>query len=253
MKRIGGSFVDERLRWPEGQCVHCGGSLDPSTATREHVPSKCLLREPYPRELITMEACRECNAGFSKDEQYLFAVLEAVQVGSTDPAKQRSPKASRVFRRHPGLRKRVEQSRREVQTPYDSTEVSFVPEMGRVNRVVIKHARCHALYELDQALSRDPDYVNAVPLERLSPRQRDNFDSIEGAKSGWAEVGTRMFQRQCYWTGPVRSDLWGAWVIVQEGVYRYALADLDAGFLVRSVIHDYLATEAYWEFDDLTD
>lgn len=250
MKRIGKSSADERLRWPDGLCVHCGISLNQETVAREHVPSRCLLKKPYPKDLITMEACRTCNAGFSKDEQYLFAVLEAAQAGSTDPAMQGSPEAARVFRQNPGLRLRIEQSRRELQTLFGTTETTIFPELDRVNRVVVKHARYHALYELDQALSHDPDYVITLPFQRLTPKQRDRFESIESERSGWAELGTRMFQRQCYAAGQVRSDLWNSWVIVQESVYRYAVPDLRTGFIVKSVIHEYLATEARWGIDD---
>ena len=40
-------------------------------------------------------------------------------------------------------------------------------------------------------------------------------------------------------------DLDEGWVIVQDDVYRYAVAQED-GLLVRSVIRNYLATEVYW-------
>ena len=39
----------------------------------------------------------------------------------------------------------------------------------------------------------------------------------------------------------------GPWVIVQNGVYRYAVVDReDDGLLVQSVIQEYLATSVYW-------
>ena len=250
MKRIGKSYIDERLRWPEGVCVHCGALLDQMEATKEHVPSKCLLREPYPEELITMEACRNCNEGFSRDEQYLFALLAAVQAGSTNPQKQMTPKAARVFRRQLGLRKRIEESRREQQTLFGESEIAFFPELDRVNRVVVKNARCHALYELDQAMFGEPDHVIALPVQWLTPEKRDDFESIEGEISGWAEIGTRMFQRQCRTVGLGQSDLWRSWVIVQEGVYRYAAQYDGDAVLVRSVIQEYLATEVSWSSDN---
>ena len=39
------------------------------------------------------------------------------------------------------------------------------------------------------------------------------------------------------------------WVEVQEGVYRYAVAQGPDGLLVRTVIREYLATEVYWGDD----
>ena len=41
-------------------------------------------------------------------------------------------------------------------------------------------------------------------------------------------------------------DLRNGWVNVQEGVYRYRV-EQHGGFLVRSVLHEFLATEVYWE------
>jgi hypothetical protein len=40
-------------------------------------------------------------------------------------------------------------------------------------------------------------------------------------------------------------DLVGDWVTVQEGTYRYAVAQVGR-MRVRSVIHEYLATEVLW-------
>ncbi len=40
-------------------------------------------------------------------------------------------------------------------------------------------------------------------------------------------------------------NLSDGWVIVQDGIYRYAVIQLD-GLLVRSVILEYLATEVHW-------
>ena len=47
-----------------------------------------------------------------------------------------------------------------------------------------------------------------------------------------------------------QSDMMGPWVIVQNGVYRYAVVDReDDGLLVQSVIQEYLATSVYWSCD----
>ena len=39
--------------------MHCGTDLNSTETTQEHVPSKCLLRKPYPAEMITIEALPE--------------------------------------------------------------------------------------------------------------------------------------------------------------------------------------------------
>jgi len=40
-------------------------------------------------------------------------------------------------------------------------------------------------------------------------------------------------------------DLSGAWVVVQDGVYRYAVVQIGV-LLVRTVVFEYLATEVSW-------
>ena len=67
-------YGDDRNK---GFCVHCGGPSE----TVDHVPSKVLLDEPYPENLMAASACRKCNNDFSIDEEYLACLLE----GGEDP------------------------------------------------------------------------------------------------------------------------------------------------------------------------
>lgn len=233
---------------PEGICIHCCNVIDSEEITKEHIPSKCLLREPYPAQLMVMEACQKCNMSFSRDEEYLSALLAAVLTGSTDPAKQKTPKDSRRFIKQPALRARIDKSKIVTRTLFGETEIVFMPELERVENIVLKNARGHALYELDRVVFSEPSYVSCAPLESLSKEQRIRFE--EGIP-GWADVGTRMFMRQCYSFDSSQSDMMGPWVIVQEGVYRFLASDNGDGLLVWSVIEEYLATEVYWSYDRL--
>ena len=52
-------------------CVYCGDKAD----TREHCPSKAFLNKPYPTDLPTVPACKQCNNGFSADERYTSAYI----------------------------------------------------------------------------------------------------------------------------------------------------------------------------------
>ena len=230
--------------------MHCACALDSSNAAREHIPSKCLLREPYPDELMTLESCRACNASYSRDEEYLTALLTAVLAGSTDPDKQKTAKDSRMFETRSGLRLKIEKAKMVTSALFGETEVTFTPECERVHRVVVKNARGHALYELDKQMSDKPCHVFAEPFQRLMREQRLGFEGVEGGFAGWEEIGTRMFQRQCDSFDPTQSDMSGSWVIVQDGVYRHAAVDTGEALLVRSVIQEYLATEVYWNYGD---
>ncbi len=57
-------FIDERLK---GNCAYCGAVAD----SRDHIPSRVLLDEPYPENIPVAESCTKCNGGFSSDEEYL--------------------------------------------------------------------------------------------------------------------------------------------------------------------------------------
>src|SRR5690348_8270454 len=73
------SYGDNRKM---GYCVHCGGPYQ----SRDHVPSKVLLDEPYPENMLVSPSCFSCNQGFSRDEEYLACLIECVLIGDVDPS-----------------------------------------------------------------------------------------------------------------------------------------------------------------------
>ena len=48
-------------------CVYCGAQ---EGLTFDHVPPKLLLSKPYPKNLITVPACGNCNRSFQSDDEY---------------------------------------------------------------------------------------------------------------------------------------------------------------------------------------
>ena len=96
-------YSDERLRC---FCVHCGGS----TGTRDHVPSKVLLDEPYPENLPSVPACSQCNSSFSLDEEYVACLIECILAGSTDPTRINRMRIRDILKKRPALTSRLQQS-----------------------------------------------------------------------------------------------------------------------------------------------
>lgn len=237
MERID-EFVDTRHK---ACCIHCGMGLTVE-ANEDHVPSKSLLDKPWPHHLPVVKICRECNSSFSKDEQYFVAFLQSVLTGSTDPAEHSNGSAARALAESAKLRERIEMGRTTYETLGGETRLAWKPEMERINRVIVKNARGHAYFEFGEPILGEPDRVWAVPLEVLTPSERDEFErrNEPDERSVWPEVGSRMLTRLI--TG---QDMVGAWVFVQNGVYRYS-AEQRAGFVVRSVLYEYLATEVVW-------
>lgn len=212
-------------------------------STSDHVPSKCFLQAPFPTNLPTVPVCKECNEGFSLDEEYFVSFLSAVLAGSTDPNLQEITSAGRAFQRNQKLKTRIDRSKTVHVTSNGELRLHWKPEYERINHVILKNARGHAFFEFGEPILEEPMHVWARPIASLSHGERDEFEGFteRGALTAWPEVGSRMMTRVV--TG---QDLVGDWVIVQEGTYRYAVAQV-GGMRVRSVIREYLATEVLWD------
>jgi hypothetical protein len=239
MQRIE-EFSDERQKsW----CIHCARPLAGLETNEDHVPSKSLLTRPRPHHLPVVTICRECNSGFSLDEQYAVTLLSSVLAGSTDPEKQPNASAARALTESPALRAGIERSRTEYVTLGGETRILWEPDMHRIGRVALKNARGHAYFEYGEPMLDDPIHLWALPLESMTATERQDFEGVndEGSLTPWPEIGSRMTTRLA-----TREDMTGQWVIVQEGVYRYSVQQ-DGGLRVRSVLFEYLATEVQWE------
>ena len=232
-------FVDERQKeW----CIQCGAGLGEVDTNRDHVPSKAVLRKPYPENLPVVDTCVACNSGFSADEEYLRLFLHCVLTGSTDPEHHADAKVARALRRHKKLRARIEQSKTEYRTIGSEVRCVWKPEEERVERISVKNARGHVVYEYGEPMLGEPTRVMILPLTAMSASERDDFEyaGLVEELAVSPEVGSRMMAR--LFTG---QDMRDGWVIVQDGVYRFRV-EHRCGIVVRSVLSEYLATEVYW-------
>lgn len=233
-------FADQRLKsW----CIHCARPLVDLETNEDHVPSKSLLLKPRPHHLPVVTICRQCNTGFSLDEQYTVTFLSCVLAGSTEPEKQTNGSAARALTESPSLRALINRSKTEFRTVGGETRVLWKPDTERIERVILKNARGHAYFEFGEPLMETPAHVFVYPLVGMTATERREFEgqSETFGLAPWPEVGSRMMTRLL--TG---EDMAGPWVIVQDGIYRYAVLE-DGGVRVRSVLSEYLATEVHWE------
>jgi hypothetical protein len=152
--------IDERLK--TDTCVYCNGEAN----TRDHVPSKVLLDEPYPPQLPTVDACERCNSGFSSDEQYLSCCIECVLRGTTEPGSLQRPKIKRILDEKPNLREQIQGS-----MARDGDALLWNLETERVKRVVLKLATGHAAYELFTQ-GEPPGHIEFSPLIMLSEQHK---------------------------------------------------------------------------------
>lgn len=236
-------FADERLI---NGCIYCGGQAD----TRDHVPSRILLEPPYPENLPVVGACKVCNQGFSKDEQYLVCLLEAAIAGSTEPEDIKRPSVARAMKRSAALRSRIES-----QKYIADDRIIFNPEEDRVKNVMLKLARGHAAFELSQPCQHEPDHFWCGPLEALHKEQQEAFMAAH-IQELYGEIGSRNMQRMFPMEVTLRSEsgstekrrvLVNDWVDVQEGRYSYHAIDDFPGVVIRIMVSNYLACEIAWE------
>lgn len=239
MKEVDDFSDDRQKAW----CIHCSGSLAGLETDEDHVPTKSLLAKPRPHHLPVVIICRECNNGFSLDEQYAVAFLSSVLSGSSDPEAQKNASARRALAASPALRAMIDQSRTEYRTHSGEMKLVWQPDIARIERVILKNARGHAYFEFGEPMLGRPIHVWGRPLESFTADERGDFEGLHNGEdlSVWPEVGSRMMDRMA--TG---ADIINGWVVVQDGTYRYSVQQADGGLLVRSIWSEYLATEVQW-------
>lgn len=229
------SFADERLL--QGGCAYCGGEPD----TRDHVPSKAFLDDPFPTHLPVVGACRKCNESFASDEEYLACLIECVRVGSAEPSKVERPSIRRTLEKQPNLAARLARA-------HNKAKEMFQVENGRARNVLLKLARGHSVFELDTPQFGEPDHFMFTPLTCVDKPTVEAFESppASGDSPLWPEVGSRAMQRMVIATDGIgASILKPGWMVVQEGRYRYLTSNEEA-ITVRIVISEFLACEVIW-------
>ena len=97
-------YSDERT---EGWCVYCGGPDE----TRDHVPCRFLLDEPYPDNLPVLPSCRRCNNSLSADEEYVGCLIECAKAGSLEQAARQRAKIREALAHHPARAARLAAAR----------------------------------------------------------------------------------------------------------------------------------------------
>jgi hypothetical protein len=224
-------FADQRLT---GFCVYCGGPGE----TRDHVPSKALLDQPYPSDLPVVEACAKCNNAFALDEEYVACFLECTIIGSTIPHLQSRPSIRRKLTEAPALQALIEASR----IPVADGTLVWQPDEPRVEAVLVKLARGHMAFEEGTPRLEEPGLVDCVPLSMLSPDESQELVGPWPSFTGWPELGSRAFLRAAGARVPHNPQEDG-WIVIQPNRYRYRVQV----HTVQMVLSDYLACTVIWQ------
>lgn len=224
-------FINFRMT---GTCVYCGGPPE----TRDHVPSKVLLDEPYPDNLPVVKCCEACNTGFSSDEQYLACFLECVVAGSTLPNRVVRSKVARILAESPLLASQIAASEFEGTT----SPQLWKPDTKRFRKVVLKLVRGHVAFELKLPRIEEPSWFDFFPIITMTDHDVKLFLNPP-QKPMLPEVGSRALARVCKQFEEIQLDHWR---VLQPGRYQYFVSLAD-GLLVRILLRGYLACEARWD------
>lgn len=115
------------------KCIYC----DVTATTKDHVPSKTLLEKPYPNNLMTIDACSDCNKSFSLDEEYFLNVLAFLSDSPTMVA--RTEPGGNLYRSWERSDKLYDRIINSLGISEDG-RVYLNPEGIRLNKVVEKYA-----------------------------------------------------------------------------------------------------------------
>ena len=178
----------------EAFCVYCGKLA----STRDHVPSRCLLERPFPKNLITVPCCQRCNRNFSLDEEYFLVAL--AQVGFCPTLMSKVDAGGVVYRALEKSAALDDMIFRSL-TAGENGTVIFHPELDRMTNVVQKIA-CGLFFH---RYSRRPNLNSFYPI---------------GIFHRSESVPQPLVAAMHYWPGIRRKK----WQIVQANVFSYLFA-----------------------------
>ena len=216
-KRYGGnSGLGYYTSWEKSKnngCIYCG---NPAT-TREHVPSKAFLQEPYPDNLPTIPACFACNNGYSEDENYVACFLDILKSQvyydylvpeQTNSRMAKDKKLQNILQE-------------QIKTQDD--KVFYQLDKQRFDRILLKLARGHAGFEFDYVDFDNTnvkiwyDFLFHIPDEILQ-----NFESVPEADIapdvGLRAAGSPFILQNITLDEATSLSIWNE---VQENRYRY--------------------------------
>jgi len=198
-------FSDVRL---DLMCVYCGNFPN----TRDHVPSKILLDEPFPENIHNVPCCYECNQGFSTDEEYFACVMECIIHESDKIEKLSRPKIKRILSKKHHLHKKITNS---IQVNKDM--VRFEIDYRAFNNVLLKLAKGHAAFETSEPQLRNPTSLIFKDIYSMTILERDSFFSCAQLEK-YPEVGSRLFLHIVL---DEKNTPYSVWITVQENSYSY--------------------------------
>ncbi len=224
-------FSDARL---DAMCVYCGDFPN----TRDHVPSKVLLDEPFPENIHNVPCCYACNQGLSTDEEYFACIIECLIHGSVEIEKLSRPKIKRILSKKHHLHKKIIDAIR-----MNKEKVEFEIDYRAFNNVLLKLSKGHAAFETSEPQLRNPSTLMFKDIYSMTIPEREIFFACPELEK-YPEIGSRLFQQAVLSEGNIPYSIW---ITVQENSYSYMVNSSMSQLTVRLFIFSFLAVEAIWD------
>ena len=213
-------------------CAYCGGLAE----TEDHVPSRCFLDKPYPKDLPVVPCCHKCNHDFSVDEEYVSCLIDCMKANTVVPDAIPREKTRKTLLHSPKLQERIALQKREF-----GGVTIFDIENERFEKVIRKLAYGHLAYENDTLSWDSTISITQWLLSEMSGSQKESFfQPYKGTLL--PEVSSHGLEHVVlYSVGDEVDSFSSPWITVQKGRYAYCVSP--ESNRVKLIIADFLAVE----------
>ena len=235
--RLSHKIIYDKRRY--SKCIYCGKTAE----TREHIPSKVFLAEPYPDNLGIVPACFECNQSFSKDELFLSLLIEIL--------KNRYSDGTHKF--DEGTKGRIHYNKTLVKLIKNVIENNNLDQFEQpISRIIFKLAVGHSVFELSEGFCIKSGEINYSFSSSLPEEEIEEFTlPFNIGEEPLPEIGSRVFDRVMviemgmisvlYQEQTLRHELILLdWVDVQDAKYTYTCYKFGDKIIVKIIISDFL-------------
>jgi len=130
-------------------CIYCGRE---TADTRDHVPPKCLIRPKHRANLWTVPSCAQCNASYSRDEEYFRLMVVGALCHTPEADELFDGPISRSMNRRPSIEGQL----------FNSLGVEGVHPFVQIDHDRISRVAMKIAVGLSYCLGVDPPSLTAV-------------------------------------------------------------------------------------------
>ena len=226
------NYYDERH---DDFCVYCGNTIKGSK-TKDHVPSKILLDEPYPENLPKVYSCNECNQSLSTNELYFSCIIEYLICQSTDIDSFQRGKIIEKLRQKPHIRKEIESKL------FIKKDLLFYPfDDIKFLTVIRKLLLGHLAFEFSIPTVNQLETVEVKLRKEISEEEFQKFKTVQKIEIA-PEVGSRAMGAFLMNNLYLKND----WKTVHKDFYEYLVYQNEDEYSAKIIIRNFILIRGDW-------